>query len=232
MTIVTFILAIASTLWGNRTQTDSGGTVDWPPREEIAARSPQRAKRTPPSMEAFPLPNEEWRCSFGVIDPTADRMRLAGSFNGWNPNASEMRRGDDGLWRATLTLPSGTHYYKFVANDDRWMPDPRNPERVPDGHGGENTVFALGDDALFDPGAVRRGDGRIVGEGLKHDPGFWRDFEWTPDGRFAIACSSLSGDVESVEIVFSDGRRFALDTDRPVGVFDRWSTSLPADRAG
>ena len=231
MTIVTFILAIASTLWGIRPQTDSGGTVEWPPREEIAARSPQRAKRTPPSMEAFPLPNEEWRCSFGVIDPTADRMRLAGSFNGWNPNASEMRRGDDGLWRATLTLPSGTHYYKFVANDDRWMPDPRNPERVPDGHGGENTVFALGDDALFDPGAVRRGDGRIVGEGLKHDPGFWRDFEWTPDGRFAIACSSLSGDVESVEIVFSDGRRFALDTDRPVGVFDRWSTSLPADRS-
>ena len=207
-------------------------TTAWPPPVPIAPRTGTPTQRTPASIQAFPLPEAQWRCSFSIAAPSAERMRLAGSFNGWNPNACDLHRDDDGTWRTTLVIPAGTHYYKFIRDVDGWMPDPRNAERVPDGHGGENTVFAVGEEALFDPSQTRRGDDFIVSEGLKHDPGIWRDLESTPDGGFRIASRSVAGDVESVELVFSDGRTIPLETMERMGVFDRWSTTAPSDTDG
>lgn len=51
--------------------------------------------------------------------PTAERVCVAGDFNGWDPSATPMRRRRDGRWVAVLDLVPGHHEYKFVI-DGRW----------------------------------------------------------------------------------------------------------------
>ncbi len=80
--------------------------------------------------------------SYAPGDPRPRTVTVAGSFNGWNPQATPMERGPDGLFRATLTLRPGTYHYKFVV-DGTWLPDPGNPERADDGLGGFNSVLYI-----------------------------------------------------------------------------------------
>jgi tetratricopeptide (TPR) repeat protein len=55
---------------------------------------------------------------------------LAGSFNGWSTSATAMLPEGKG-WRATVPLPDGRHYYRFVLFDakgsHRLVNDPANP---------------------------------------------------------------------------------------------------------
>lgn len=75
-------------------------------------------------------------------DPDARRVSVAGEFNQWSPDADEMTKGDDGVFRITLELETGTYEYKFVV-DGTWMEDPANPESVPDPYGGSNSVLTV-----------------------------------------------------------------------------------------
>jgi len=61
--------------------------------------------------------------SFSWPHPAGD-VRLAGSFNDWSP--AEMSRGDNGLWRLTLDVPTGKHEFKFVV-DGNWTHDGEQP---------------------------------------------------------------------------------------------------------
>jgi 1,4-alpha-glucan branching enzyme len=79
---------------------------------------------------------------FEVDFPDAGAVYLAGEFNGWDPNANPMVKGDDGLWRGSIELDPGTYQYKFVV-DGTWIEDPGNPESVDDGHGGVNSVLVV-----------------------------------------------------------------------------------------
>ncbi|RMH57017.1 MAG: hypothetical protein D6679_07780 [Candidatus Hydrogenedentota bacterium] len=72
-----------------------------------------------------------------------DRAVVAGSFNGWNQGATVLEDPDgDGIYEAVVFLDPGTYPYKFVV-DGKWIPDPRNPDKVPDGFGGFNSVFTV-----------------------------------------------------------------------------------------
>ena len=51
--------------------------------------------------------------------PGAKQVRLAGSFNGWDPETTPMQRKRNGLWTVTLQLAPGHHEYKFVI-DGEW----------------------------------------------------------------------------------------------------------------
>jgi cyclomaltodextrinase / maltogenic alpha-amylase / neopullulanase len=75
---------------------------------------------------------------------------LAGEFNGWNPTVTPMERMGDGFCRATIELPDGRYEYKFVV-DGRWIADPANTERVPDGHDGFNSVLVIGKSSGDEP---------------------------------------------------------------------------------
>ena len=206
--------------------------VEWPPAAPKAEMPRVRPARTPRSISAVPLSDGRWRVNFRIEGVEADRMRLAGSFNGWNPSANEMTRDENRGWTTPLFLGDGTHYYKFVADDDRWMPDPSNQRRVPDGHGGENTVFVLGVEALFDPSKAARGDGRILGAAIQHDPGNWRDVQPLPERGIRLSLRTLQGDVEAVEVVFEDGSRIPLESRGDSDRFERWRIDLPAGRDG
>jgi len=73
----------------------------------------------------------------------ARSLYLAGSFNGWNPNAYRMVRINGG-WALYLFLRDGTYTYKYVV-DGQWTTDPGNANTRPDGSGNVNSVVSLGD---------------------------------------------------------------------------------------
>ncbi|MBC3758874.1 hypothetical protein H7U19_10695 [Hyunsoonleella sp. SJ7] len=68
----------------------------------------------------------------------AEKVILAGSFNGWNEHQLEMERKEYG-WKYTLPLSGGKHHYKFIV-DGNWIVDPDNPVKEYDGNGHVNSV--------------------------------------------------------------------------------------------
>ena len=77
--------------------------------------------------------------SFSLNAPEATRVFVAGSFNGWDPVATPLKRDREGLWSRTVRLGPGRHEYRFVV-DDVWWSDPTNPLRRPNEFGTENAV--------------------------------------------------------------------------------------------
>lgn len=74
---------------------------------------------------------------FNVYSPESKSVAVAGEFNGWKP--TKMKKGNDGVWTVKITVVPGAYQYKFVF-DGNWEVDQANPDRVPDGQGGENSV--------------------------------------------------------------------------------------------
>ena len=56
--------------------------------------------------------------------PDAKSVELMCDFNGWKGVA--MTKGDDGVWKLKVDLPSGTHGYKFLVDGKDWVFDPDN----------------------------------------------------------------------------------------------------------
>jgi 1,4-alpha-glucan branching enzyme len=53
----------------------------------------------------------------------AKEVFIGGTFNGWDPRQTPMKKSVDGTWRVTLKLPSGCYEYKFVV-DGKWACEP------------------------------------------------------------------------------------------------------------
>ena len=125
----------------------------------------------PPSIEVSALAEARSRVTFACRPDRADSaVFLAGEFNGWNPTVTRMERMGDGFCRATVELEDGRHAYKFVV-DGRWIADPQNPTREPDGHDGFNSILVLGNGGSDEPTAQR------VVEGFA-TPDWARDAVW------------------------------------------------------
>ncbi len=74
---------------------------------------------------------------FNAYSPDSKMVEVAGEFNNWTP--AKMKKGEQGVWSLKAKLAAGTYQYKFVF-DGSWEIDQANPDRVPDGQGGENSV--------------------------------------------------------------------------------------------
>jgi 5'-AMP-activated protein kinase regulatory beta subunit len=75
--------------------------------------------------------------------PDAQRVCLAGDFNGWDPEGLRLRRlrkGED-IFSATVEVPEGTHEFKFVI-DGEWVCCPHAP-RVRNELGTENSLMLI-----------------------------------------------------------------------------------------
>jgi hypothetical protein len=73
------------------------------------------------------------------VDP--EMVRLAGDFNGWEPDSGVILEvHDDGRWTKFIPLPPGRYEYKLVI-DGRWIPDPLNPNQIANGIGSVNSVL-------------------------------------------------------------------------------------------
>jgi 1,4-alpha-glucan branching enzyme len=79
------------------------------------------------------------RVHFELFHPTAKRVFIAGSFNGWNPSATAMASAGHGKWLRELWLLPGEHEYLLVV-DGEWVFDPRSADYAPNVFGGMNAV--------------------------------------------------------------------------------------------
>jgi len=59
---------------------------------------------------------------FKFKSPDAKSVELMGEWNGWK--SISMTKGDDGVWKAKVTLSSGTYAYKFLVDGKDWVFDP------------------------------------------------------------------------------------------------------------
>lgn len=86
--------------------------------------------------------NHRLKVHFELINPAAGRVCLAGTFNGWQPDADEMARVGDGKWVKDLELPPGTYEYRLVV-DGEWVQDPNADHSVVNPFGEKNSVLTV-----------------------------------------------------------------------------------------
>jgi chromosome partitioning protein len=79
--------------------------------------------------------------TFTIEAPAASHVQLAGDFNDWSPDGSEMEAV--GLvWKKTLKLPPGRYRYRYLI-DGQWHNDPHNSAVEPSPFGGLDSVLVL-----------------------------------------------------------------------------------------
>jgi hypothetical protein len=77
---------------------------------------------------------------FELTDGNAQKVCIAGTFNDWHPNASEMISLGEGKWRKDLSLEPGEYEYRFVI-DGKWITDPQCVHEKSNGLGEKNSVI-------------------------------------------------------------------------------------------
>src|SRR5213594_1361400 len=76
--------------------------------------------------------------------PEAQSVHAVGTFNDWRPGSIALEDQDhDGVWRATVVLPTGTYEYMFVVDGERWVPDHLAERLVADDFGRENSIVIV-----------------------------------------------------------------------------------------
>ncbi|MBI5869147.1 MAG: hypothetical protein HZB43_12820 [candidate division Zixibacteria bacterium] len=84
--------------------------------------------------------NSKKSTKFTLEAPVAREVAIAGSFNDWTPKP--MKRDAKGVWKISVSLPPGSHEYKFIV-DAKWVEDPTGTQRVPAPFGGFNSVCVV-----------------------------------------------------------------------------------------
>jgi 1,4-alpha-glucan branching enzyme len=79
---------------------------------------------------------------FEYEDGAARKVSLAGSFNDWHEQVSDMIPLGSGKWVKDLDLSPGTYEYRFVI-DGKWVTDPRCPQTVPNAFGETNSLLVV-----------------------------------------------------------------------------------------
>lgn len=93
---------------------------------------------------AIPVRNtirEEYKFSF-IADKIYNNLRIKGSFNDWNLSKNKLEL-KDGIYSFFTYLNPGRYEYVFVEGDKEF-PDPTNPNKKPNGVGGINSIFEVG----------------------------------------------------------------------------------------
>jgi 1,4-alpha-glucan branching enzyme len=107
------------------------------------ALNTNKLKKKPSTRPASPAP-QTVLVHFEFKNPAAGEVRVAGTFNDWQPSVTEMLRQDDGRWLKELTLVPGNYEYRMVV-DGEWMADPQATESVPNPFGGVNSILRVAD---------------------------------------------------------------------------------------
>jgi hypothetical protein len=97
------------------------------------------AARPAPAKSRSPQPA---RVSLELVEPAAQQVYVAGSFNGWKPDTTPLMALGNGRWKGDLKLGPGRHEYLFVV-DGHWRPDPNARETVQNPFGGQNSVVMV-----------------------------------------------------------------------------------------
>jgi hypothetical protein len=79
--------------------------------------------------------------TFTIAAPDAEKVHLAGDFNNWTLDGSEMEPMG-GVWKKVVKLPPGRYRYRYVV-DGRWQIDPLNADVEPSPYGGDDSVLVM-----------------------------------------------------------------------------------------
>ena len=107
--------------------------------ESASVAAPTTAR---PSLATSPaslvIPQE---VTFRIDAPGAEHVVLAGDFNDWRMDGSEMQRSG-GVWTKVMKLPPGRYRYRYVV-DGRWQNDPANAAVESNPYGGHDSVLIM-----------------------------------------------------------------------------------------
>jgi chromosome partitioning protein len=113
-------------------------------RAELPAGPPAQPRAIEAKIEDIYGPQRMGdRIAFVTHMPGAASVKLAGDFNGWNPDATPMvSNGRTHMFEAKLRLEPGRYRYRFVV-DGRWTNDPHNPHVEANPFGEPNSVVEI-----------------------------------------------------------------------------------------
>src|SRR5947208_11005490 len=63
--------------------------------------------------------NHEFLFDASNVEPKPRTVHLAGDFNGWSKVATPMVDSGNGVFKVTVPLAEGVHYYKFVLDGEK-----------------------------------------------------------------------------------------------------------------
>lgn len=98
-----------------------------------------------PKLETFksrPTNKVDKDLTFEFYAPQAEDVRLAGTFNNWDPTKHRLRKDANGRWRLTLKLRPGRYEYRYLV-DGNWENDQRPCVCVPNAFGTWNCVIEV-----------------------------------------------------------------------------------------
>ncbi|MDH5444504.1 MAG: glycogen-binding domain-containing protein [Gammaproteobacteria bacterium] len=84
----------------------------------------------------------------------AKDVRIAGSFNSWQPQCCLENIAGTDEWKIKLKLKPGVYEYVYVVDGKHWIPEPENT-KLKDGFGGRNAVIYVNSNRQ------RQGDGNV-----------------------------------------------------------------------
>lgn len=80
---------------------------------------------------------------FSTLYPRAEKVQIAGDFNGWNPEAGNMEKvTEKGQWQLTLPVEPGQYKYRLVV-DGQWQQDPYNEKAELNPYGEYNSLLTV-----------------------------------------------------------------------------------------
>ncbi len=80
------------------------------------------------------------KTSFQVEIPEAQSVVIVGDFNGWDAQATPMKKvKKSGVWKADLQLESGEYEFRYLVDERQWVNDDAAPAR-PNPFGSVNSV--------------------------------------------------------------------------------------------
>ncbi|MCK4341851.1 MAG: alpha amylase N-terminal ig-like domain-containing protein [Phycisphaerae bacterium] len=207
--------------------------ADWPPAAALHVEQDADPGRLPPTVRAEPTTGGTWRCTFRYKPPgRPDSVTLAGTFNSWNRAATPMEGPDNnGFWEIVVDLPGGEHLYKFVLDGERWLHDANNPDSVPDGHGGRNSVLRLGSIANLKQADAQLGDGRIEARAIEHHPDRPLYYQRLSPTRALVRLRTLANDIERVKVAVRYGGTAEMSVAHQDAFFTLWegTVTVPSD---
>jgi 1,4-alpha-glucan branching enzyme len=115
---------------------ESAGTVT------ITSRTGEVKEMTVGSAQSYGPRQASDGVMFTASYPQASSVKIAGDFNGWQPDKTPMTKTSGGTWQAKVSLAKGAYRYRLVV-DGRWQHDPHNTSTEPNPYGELNSVFRV-----------------------------------------------------------------------------------------
>ncbi len=117
--------------------------------QPVQREEAKQQKEEPAAIEAklsdyYGVQQVEQAIVFVTLYPRAADVQIAGDFNNWQPEKTNMQKvGQSGVWQTKLKLPKGKYRYRLVV-DGQWQQDPYNEWTELNPFGDLNSVIEVG----------------------------------------------------------------------------------------